>query len=67
MAFKERMQSFLVSHWELERLLIPGNDEHFTHAIQQHGTAAAMGEVALDLTTEISIHIPFDIARKVLS
>jgi hypothetical protein len=66
-AIKERVQSFFVSHWELKRLLIPGDDEHFTHTIQQYRAAAAMGEVALDLTTELSIHIPFNIAREVLS
>jgi len=65
-AIKERVQSCLESHRELKRLLIPGDDEHLAHTIQQDRAAAAMGEVALDLTTEISIQVPFNIAREIL-
>ncbi len=35
-AIKERMQSLLVSHGEVECLLVAGDDEHLTHTIQQH-------------------------------
>jgi hypothetical protein len=61
------MQPLLVSHWEFEGLLVAGDHEHFAHTIQQDGAAAAMGEVTLDLTTELSICIRFNIAREVLS
>jgi hypothetical protein len=66
-AIEERVQSFLVSHRELKRLLIPGNDKHLAHTVQQHRAATAMREVAFDLTAQLSIHIALNIAREVLS
>jgi hypothetical protein len=66
-AIEKRMQPLLVSHWEFKRLLVARDDEYLADTVEQHRAAAAMRQMALDLTAKSPIYVALNIGGKIPS
>ncbi|MEO6982992.1 MAG: hypothetical protein ABI072_07730 [Edaphobacter sp.] len=67
MAINKRVKPLLVSNREFKRLLIPRDDEHFAHTIQQHRTTATMGKMTFNLAAHLAVHVAFDVGGQIAS
>jgi hypothetical protein len=59
------MQPLLVPHWKLKSLLIARDNKHLSDTVKQDRAAAAMSQVALDLTSKFPVYIALDIGGKI--